>query len=287
MEAALSGAPYETPSYHDESPVFSLPSSIFPQPSNILSEHKSKVSEREKFESFMKFLTCQNAWKEIFEIPHALNILEISCNDIVEYIVAKEKSNDVTEAIMKNDEIKDNMKVAMLNKLTEMKVVVIQSPHQMLFGMTARIDNMKQDELLNKLSSYIFDGQVASNYQTDIGNIFHIFAAQHTDYRACEMSEHILRSLVHFGCDMFALNKNRLTPIDIALENKNHRTASLFIGLAREKIDFPEKHPPINFPEKNCLTVVPESAKNIHSSLSYVTFFVSIGLVIAFTKRIM
>jgi hypothetical protein len=224
----------------------------------------NQLTEGQLFDNFVEILSNQSAWKNICKTSDALNLIETYYKDIIPYIVAKKKAKIVIEAISKNSEITQNMKEYIITYLEQRGVIC--NKYEMLFEYSSRIYINNKFKLCDDLSTLIKEKLVDPNFQTNVGTIFHIFAKLSIPYndasiqKQCEM-------LIGNGCDLYTLNKDGKTAIELAIEEGNLGTASFLKDLCltvyndKNQIIFLDTKPPSPSPPNpptiiHCLALV-------------------------------
>jgi len=187
-----------------------------------------QLTESELFDNLIELLSNQNAWKNIYLVPDALSIIEKYYKNIIPYINGKNKSRIVMDAISKNTEITQVIKESIITYMEHNGMKI--NKHEMLFENTSHIYN-DATEMYDELSIFITEKLVDPNFQTDVGNIFHILAKIGCRYLGVDK----LKLLIDNGCDINALNRNGKTPIEFAIELDHKNTASIYKNLCLYK----------------------------------------------------
>lgn len=186
-----------------------------------------QLTESEIFDNFLEMLSNQTAWKNIYRIPDALNIIDRYYKCIIPYIIGKNKAKNIIGAISKNSEITPNIKEGIIIYLEQNGVKY--NKYETLFENSSCIYN-GQFEIYNNLSMFITEKLIDPNFQTDIGTIFHIFVKSgvniHNDHNMKQF-----QTLIDYGCDIHVLNKYGQTAIEMAIDEKNYITASFLKNL--------------------------------------------------------
>lgn len=192
------------------------------------------VPPSQRFSELIKFLSCETTWRNIYIFQEATHQVELMCSGLADYVIAKGKSEEVKRAIFTNGEMTMATKSALINRLLEIKFIVNENEAEKMFTMCSQKEICRNfKDYLDTLSSFIFKKQVAPNFQTDIGNIFHILARV-VDDNKLENATDTLQKLLDMGCDIFAVNKFGWTPFELAVRrgSEGRFTAKLFADLA-------------------------------------------------------
>uniref|UniRef100_A0A6C0C6R1 Uncharacterized protein n=1 Tax=viral metagenome TaxID=1070528 RepID=A0A6C0C6R1_9ZZZZ len=204
-----------------------------------------QITEAELFDSFLEWLSNQTAWKNIYQISYALDVIEKYYKLIFPFIIAKNKEMIIVKAIAKNNEIAPKMKENIITYLEQNGIKY--NKFETLFE---NISHMYDDqfELYTNLGMLIINKRVDPNFQTDVGTIFHIFAKLGIETRDASVTKDF-QLLVDNGCDIDALNKDGKTAVELAVDTKHLNTASFL-----KELYFYKKQDPVaahlTLPEK-------------------------------------
>jgi len=185
------------------------------------------------YDDLIKLLSNEQVWKNIFLLTDAQNMIS-GYYHCIPYINGKNKTTDVMTAILNNGEITPFLKNEVRNYMIQLGMKY--NEHEMLFNETAslRIDNYV--DLCDALYKFISNKLVDPNFQTSVGNIFHIVAGK---TRWMNNDEEVLKTkfkaLMDLGCDLRALNKDGKTPFQVAIDNDS-KIGEIYQDLLFDKI---------------------------------------------------
>jgi len=203
-------------------------------PTLIETQSPQSVPPSQRFSELIKFLSCETTWQNIYIFQEASYQVELMCSGLADYVIAKGKSEEVKRAIFTNGEMTMAIKSALIDRLLEIKFIVNENEAEKIFTMCSQKEICHDvKDYLDTLSSFIFKKQVAPNFQTDVGNIFHILARA-VDDNKLESATDTLQKLLDIGCDIFAVNKFGWTPFELAVArgSEGRFAAKLFADLA-------------------------------------------------------
>jgi hypothetical protein len=172
------------------------------------------IPESGVYDNFIQMLSDENIWRNIYRLADAQNMIDRY--PIMSYINGKNKGKNVANAIAMNTEISHMLKEEMMMYM-EKTYGMIYNKYEVMFELTSRL-SYTGCRMCDKLSKFIMDKKVNPNFQTNVGNIFHIVATFHISGNEVAELENKFKKLVDYGCDIIALNKEGLTPLDLALQ---------------------------------------------------------------------
>jgi len=183
----------------------------------------------ELFNEFIRTLSNCDVWKNIYNAPTAINIIRWQFENIKSYINGKNNARIVVNAISKNKEISQTLKQSLINYLEQNGMVI--NKYEILFENASQIDDCTPVQMFDRLAPYIKNKLIDPNFQTDLGNIFHILTSAKETYDVDKNFDAKLYSLVECGCDITAINQYGETPMEAALDLKNDVMCDLYAKL--------------------------------------------------------
>jgi len=183
------------------------------------------------FDNLIGLLSNKDIWKNIYLLTDVQNIIN-QYQHIFPYINGKNKAKTVMHAIANNNEITPYLKEE-INKHIE-QLGMTYNKHEILFENISQLHYARIISRCDALAELITNKLVNPNFQTDIGNVFHIIAKMGGEFDEKLVAK--LKLLMNCGCDMFALNSEGKTPIQVAIDAKNIQISHVYKNLSLEKI---------------------------------------------------
>jgi len=170
-----------------------------------------EIPSKKLYDDFIKILSAKDIWMNVDRLSGAIQLIGDHLDTkILSFIIRKTKGTDIIDVILKNDQIIPKVKTKLINYL--IGYGVLNNRNELSFRTIAQIPSHGLLRKYDILAPFIFKNMVNPNFQTDVGNIFHILVNEEY-YSSMELD---LRRLVDYGCNIFAKNKDGYTPVDLA-----------------------------------------------------------------------
>jgi hypothetical protein len=214
----------------------------------------------QSYENFIALLSDINSiWVDVHDVAQALDMIQhyVDAN-MIRYIIRKIKGAEVIGVISNNNTVDRIIRTHLIDHLVHHGI--IDNEREYLFRMLSRVTTIQSKVLIQIMLRRSMD----PNFQTNIGNIFHILVLELNDPPSIEE----LRQLVDCGCDPLAKNKMGQTPLELACDLKNKQMVDLFLRLSLYNIE-PEELYQSNINKKIFLGALCCSSIALVTSLIY------------------